>query len=111
MLGEADQRVHYCTRHLRPVRHLGPCPMVRRWILVTVLARTIRFGFILQTTYSVSLHTPLRRPNYTKVREHRTEPINLLLGSCNSSYEPPITSLHIHCQAGKEDDAPQEFGQ
>jgi hypothetical protein len=104
MLGEADQRVHYCTRHSRPARWLGdeslrPNPP-EQYIS----------AFLLQTTNSVSLHAPLRRLHYTRVIEHRIEPINLLLGLFDSGYEPPITSLHIHGQAGKEDDAPQEFG-
>lgn len=105
MLGEADQRVHYCTRHLRPVRWFGDeslCPnLPEQYVSV----------FLLQTTCRVSLHTPLTRLNYTRVREHRTEPINLLLGLYNSSYEPPITSARIHRQTGKEGDAPRGFGQ
>jgi hypothetical protein len=105
MLGEADQRVHYCTRRLRPARWFGDgslCPnSPEQQVLV----------FLLQTTCSLSLHTPLRRLNYTRIREHRTEPINLLLWLYNSSYEPPITSPHIHRQTGKEDDALQAFGQ
>jgi hypothetical protein len=105
MLGEADQRVHYCIRHSRPARRFGDESLRPN------SPEQYHSAFLLQTTNSVSLHAPLRRLHYTRVREHRTESINLLLGLFDSSYEPPITSFHIHGQAGKEDDAPQEFGQ
>lgn len=48
---------------------------------------------------------------YTRAREPRTGPIDLLFGLHNSSYDPPITSPHIHLPTGKDDDAVQKFGQ
>lgn len=105
MLGEADQHVHYCTRHLRPARWFGDEHLRPNSPEQYVSA------FLFRITNSVSLHATLGGLNCTRVREHQTGPFNILLGLFDSSYEASITSTDIHRQGSKEDDATQEFGQ